>query len=46
VPLGLRRDALGTVGRDVAHIANRCAVGTSWMLTLRRKQGASSGSIP
>ena len=32
VPLGLRDDALGELGRVVAHAANRCAVGTSWML--------------
>ncbi len=31
VPLGLRRGALGTLGRLVAHVANRCAVGTSFM---------------
>lgn len=31
VPLGLRYDALGSVGRLVAHVANRCAVGTSVM---------------
>ena len=34
-PFGLRRDATGTLGRLVAGIANRCAVGTSWMLKLR-----------
>jgi hypothetical protein len=26
---------LGAAGRFVAHVANRCAVGTSWMLKLR-----------
>ena len=31
VPLGLRSDAVGTMGRFVAHVANRCAVGTSVM---------------
>jgi len=30
-PLGLRTDALGAAGRFVAHVANRCAVGTSIM---------------
>jgi peptidoglycan/xylan/chitin deacetylase (PgdA/CDA1 family) len=35
-PLGLRGDALGEAGRMAALIANRCAVGTSWMLKLRR----------
>lgn len=34
-PLGLRADALGRVGRIAARVANRCAVGTSWMLKLR-----------
>jgi peptidoglycan/xylan/chitin deacetylase (PgdA/CDA1 family) len=29
VPFGLRADRLGAVGRLVAHVANRCAVGTS-----------------
>ena len=31
VPFGLRQDALGALGRLVAHVANRCAVGTSVM---------------
>jgi peptidoglycan/xylan/chitin deacetylase (PgdA/CDA1 family) len=31
VPFGLREDALGALGRIVAHAANRCAVGTSIM---------------
>jgi peptidoglycan/xylan/chitin deacetylase (PgdA/CDA1 family) len=34
VPFGLREDGLGWVGKTVAHAANRCAVGTSWMLRL------------
>ncbi len=34
-PFGLRRDSLGAVGRFVAHVANRCAVGTSLMLKMR-----------
>jgi peptidoglycan/xylan/chitin deacetylase (PgdA/CDA1 family) len=38
-PFGLRNDALGAVGRLVAHMANRCAVGTSAMLQLRRDAG-------
>jgi len=29
VPCGLRHDAVGSAGRFVAHLANRCAVGTS-----------------
>jgi len=36
VPLGLRQDGLGWLGRTVAHAANRCAVGTSVMVNLRR----------
>ena len=31
VPFGLRDDTLGALGRFVAHLANRCAVGTSVM---------------
>jgi len=34
VPFGLREDGLGWLGRAVAHTANRCAVGTSMMLSL------------
>lgn len=30
-PFGLRQDPFGAVGRFVAHVANRCAVGTSVM---------------
>ena len=37
MPLGLRRDRLGALGTLVADLANRCAVGTSLMLTLRRQ---------
>ena len=37
VPFGLRDDALGALGRIVANVANRCAVGTSVMLGLRQK---------
>ncbi len=37
VPFGLREDGLGALGRFVAHTANRCAVGTSWMLRLRHQ---------
>jgi peptidoglycan/xylan/chitin deacetylase (PgdA/CDA1 family) len=35
VPLGLRPDAVGAVGRLVADVANRCAVGTSVMQGIR-----------
>ena len=34
VPLGLRADARGALGRFVAHLANRCAVGTTVMLSI------------
>jgi peptidoglycan/xylan/chitin deacetylase (PgdA/CDA1 family) len=33
-PLGLRRGIAGMVGRFVAHVANRCAIGTSLMRTM------------
>ena len=36
VPFGLRQDALGALGRTVAHAANRCAVGTSLMRATQR----------
>src|SRR2546422_3881447 len=36
-PLGLRGDRLGALGVLGADLANRCAVGTSLMLTLRRQ---------
>ena len=35
VPFGLRQDAIGWIGENVAHVANRCAVGTSLMRGLR-----------
>ncbi len=35
-PLGLRGDGLGSLGRFVAHVANRCAVGTSVMQAVGR----------
>ncbi|HKC39708.1 MAG TPA: polysaccharide deacetylase family protein [Gemmatimonadales bacterium] len=34
-PFGLRQDGLGAVGRFVAHVANRCAIGTSMMQAAR-----------
>lgn len=42
VPLGLRQDGLGAAGRLIAYAANRCAIGTSWMLRLRRRPSAVS----
>ncbi len=44
MPFGVRTDALGALGRVLAHAANRCAVGTSWMLKLHRERGAGSGT--
>ena len=38
VPFGLREDGLGSIGRFVAHAANRCAVGTSMMLAVRGRR--------
>ncbi len=35
VPIGLRQDVMGRIGRNVAHAANRCAVGTSVLRGLR-----------
>jgi len=35
VPLGLRGGVVALAGRVAAHLANRCAIGTSWMLELR-----------
>lgn len=40
IPTGLRGGLLGSVGRLAAHVANRCAVGTSLMLALRRAVGS------
>ena len=34
VPFGLRQDAIGSLGRFVADVANRCAVGTTVMLNV------------
>ncbi|MEX2155779.1 MAG: polysaccharide deacetylase family protein [Gemmatimonadales bacterium] len=44
VPLGLRDDALGAVGKVVAHMANRCAVGTSIMLRQRSARPRESAA--
>lgn len=45
VPFGLRKDALGALGRTVAHLANRCAVGTALMQSLTRKSGLLPESV-
>jgi peptidoglycan/xylan/chitin deacetylase (PgdA/CDA1 family) len=37
VPIGLREDRIGFLGRTVAHVANRCAVGTTIMRRLHEK---------
>jgi len=37
VPFGLRTDALGSLGRFVAHAANRCAVGTSMIQVITQR---------
>lgn len=44
VPLGLREDGLGALGRLAAHAANRCAVGTSLVNLVRGKRYAVSGT--
>jgi peptidoglycan/xylan/chitin deacetylase (PgdA/CDA1 family) len=41
-PFGLQRGGLGSLGRFAAHLANRCAVGTSVLLQLRTERGARS----
>jgi len=46
LPFGLRDDALGAVGRSVAHAANRCAVGTSLMLKLRETRHVQRETYP
>ena len=43
-PFGLRGDALGSVGRFVAHVANRFAVGTSMMQAVRGRISPPPGS--
>jgi peptidoglycan/xylan/chitin deacetylase (PgdA/CDA1 family) len=40
LPLGLRDDVVGAVGRLLAHAANRCAVGTSAMRAISRQLSA------
>jgi peptidoglycan/xylan/chitin deacetylase (PgdA/CDA1 family) len=45
VPFGLRDDALGALGRGVAHLANRCAVGTTIMQTFTRKSAPLPESV-
>lgn len=42
VPFGLREDALGALGRIVAHVANRCAVGTTLMQAMATRRTSRS----
>ena len=44
IPFGLRSDLAGAAGRFVAHVANRCAVGTSIMKLVRGRRSAVSGT--
>ena len=43
-PLGLRNGVAGAVGRAAAHGANRCSVGTSWILRLLGSREPGAGS--
>ncbi len=45
VPFGLRDDGIGSLGRTVAHLASRCAVGTTLMHALRRKTAPLPESV-
>jgi len=45
VPFGLRDGALGALGRAVAHVANRCAVGTTIMQSVTRKSAPLPESV-
>src|SRR3989441_4018328 len=45
VPFGLRDDEIGSLGRTVAHLANRCAVGTTLMHALTRKTAPLPESV-
>ena len=45
IPVGLRSDGIGALGRLVAHAANRCAVGTSLMQTLTRRTAPLAESV-
>lgn len=45
VPFGLRNDGWGAFGKLVAHVANRCAVGTSLMQAATRKTAPLPESV-
>jgi len=42
VPFGLRRDAIGALGRFIADVVNRCAVGTTVMKVIRRPSSVTA----
>lgn len=46
IPVGLRDDTLGTLGRLVAHAANRCAVGTSMLQAVGYRLSAIGRVLP
>jgi peptidoglycan/xylan/chitin deacetylase (PgdA/CDA1 family) len=46
IPFGLRDDALGRLGRTMAHVANRCAVGTSMMQAIGHRLSAIGRVVP
>ncbi|HLQ60081.1 MAG TPA: polysaccharide deacetylase family protein [Gemmatimonadales bacterium] len=45
IPFGLRTDVVGTLGRTLAHFANRCAVGTTLMQAITRRTAPLPESI-
>ena len=45
IPVGLRSDGIGVLGRLVAHAANRCAVGTTVMQALTRRTAPLPESV-
>ena len=45
IPVGLRSDGIGALGRLVAHAANRCAVGTTLMRALTRRTAPLPESV-
>jgi len=45
VPFGLRNGGIGSLGRTLAHLANRCAVGTTLMQSFTRKSAPLPESV-
>lgn len=45
VPCGLREDRFGALGRLIAHAANRCAVGTTFMQAITRRSAPRPESV-